>query len=126
MNQDERAALERLLEYVGRGFCAVQSDCKMLREFLASLPALPPVPTTTAEFISQANQLGSLMAVHIGSLKELPLDKDAVINDLRQRLIASEQAKAIRAEKRARAKNRAQKATKAAANPRKQPPKRKS
>jgi len=36
MNQDERAALERLLEYVGRGFCAVQSDCKMLREFLAN------------------------------------------------------------------------------------------
>lgn len=34
MNQDERAALERLLEYVGRGFCAVQSDCKMLREYL--------------------------------------------------------------------------------------------
>jgi hypothetical protein len=36
MNQDERAALERLLEYVGRGFCAVQSDCKMLREYLAN------------------------------------------------------------------------------------------
>jgi len=35
MNQDERAALERLLEYVGRGFCAVQSDCKMLKKYLA-------------------------------------------------------------------------------------------
>ena len=40
MNQDERAALERLLEYVGRGFCAVQSDCKMLREFLTNRKAL--------------------------------------------------------------------------------------
>lgn len=38
MNQEQRAALERLLEYVGRGFCAVQADCKVLREFLASLP----------------------------------------------------------------------------------------
>lgn len=38
MNPDQRAALERLLEYVGRGFCAVQADCKVLREFLASLP----------------------------------------------------------------------------------------
>ena len=36
MNQDQRAALERLLEYVGRGFCAVQADCRMLREFLAA------------------------------------------------------------------------------------------
>ena len=38
MTTDQRAALERLLEYVGRGFCAVQADCRMLREFLASLP----------------------------------------------------------------------------------------
>lgn len=38
MTPDQRAALERLLEYVGRGFCAVQADCKVLREFLASLP----------------------------------------------------------------------------------------
>ena len=35
MTPDQRAALERLLEYVGRGFCAVQADCKVLREFLA-------------------------------------------------------------------------------------------
>jgi len=34
MTPDQRAALERLLEYVGRGFCAVQADCRMLREFL--------------------------------------------------------------------------------------------
>lgn len=40
MNQDQRAALERLLEYVGRGFCAVQADCKVLREFLANQIAL--------------------------------------------------------------------------------------
>jgi hypothetical protein len=68
------------------------------------------------------------MAVHIGSLKELPLDKDAVISDLRQRLIAIEQAKAIRAEKRARAKKRAAKKTKTAPKkptPRKPAPKRK-
>jgi len=49
MNQDERAALERLLEYVGRGFCAVQSDCKMLREFLkASAPTAQTVEAMTA------------------------------------------------------------------------------
>ena len=36
MTPDQRAALERLLEYVGRGFCAVQADCRMLREFLAA------------------------------------------------------------------------------------------
>ena len=35
MNPEERAALERLLEYVGRGFCAVQEECRMLRKYLA-------------------------------------------------------------------------------------------
>lgn len=49
MNPEERAALERLLEYVGRGFCAVQADCRMLRKYLADLPAPLPVPSTTDE-----------------------------------------------------------------------------
>lgn len=35
MKTEERAALQRLLDYAGKGFCAVQSDCKVLREFLA-------------------------------------------------------------------------------------------
>lgn len=35
MNPEERAALERLLEYVGRGFCAVHEECRMLRKYLA-------------------------------------------------------------------------------------------
>ena len=53
MNQDERAALERLLEYVGRGFCAVQSDCKMLREFLTKCKALDAL---TDQFIEASAQ----------------------------------------------------------------------
>lgn len=114
MNPEERAALERLLEYVGRGFCAVQADCRMLRKFLAELPAPLPVPTTTEEFIAQTQQLSVLVAAHLGSLKELPIDKDAVINDLRQQLIHIERAKAIRAANRLAAKKRAEKANKPA------------
>jgi hypothetical protein len=110
MNPEERAALERLLEYVGRGFCAVQDECRMLRQYLADLPAPPPVPTTTEQFIAQTKQLSSLVAAHLGSLKELPIDKDAVINDLRQQLIQIERAKAIRAANRLAAKKRAEKA----------------
>jgi len=109
MTPDQRAALERLLEYVGRGFCAVQADCRMLREFLSSLPAPPPVPTTTEEFISQTKQLGSIVAAHLGSLRELPIDKDVVINELRQQLIHIERTKAIRAATRLEAKKRAEK-----------------
>lgn len=40
MNPEERAALERLLEYVGRGFCAVQEECRMLRKYLKNQLAL--------------------------------------------------------------------------------------
>ena len=40
MNPEERAALERLLEYVGRGFCAVQEECRMLRKYLENQVAL--------------------------------------------------------------------------------------
>ena len=46
MTPDQRAALERLLEYVGRGFCAVQADCKVLREFLAA--SAPTAQTVAA------------------------------------------------------------------------------
>jgi len=54
MNQDERAALERLLEYVGREFCAVQSDCKMLREFLTKCKALDALTDSFFEAAAKA------------------------------------------------------------------------
>ena len=63
MNQDQRAALERLLEYVGRGFCAVQADCKVLREFLKR--TREPADVATVGDIVQ--MIGSNYGVSVGT-----------------------------------------------------------
>ena len=111
MTPDQRAALERLLEYVGRGFCAVQADCRMLREFLASLPPVV-IPCTTEEFIARCESMRWALAAHVGDLKPVPQDKDAVIASLAARLADIDAKKDERAYKRALAKQRAEKSKK--------------
>lgn len=85
MNPEELAALERLLEYVGRGFCAVQEECRMLRKYLKTLPVLEciddVVPHNQGSGVITQETAASLRQLDVGETMETEQHRFTKLSD---------------------------------------------